>query len=60
MLYFRISSSKKHEMALKKFKPKNLDEYVELKPGIWARRDRIDVPISKVSEEGSAVSMEQN
>ncbi len=47
-------------MALKKFKPKNLDEYVELKPGIWARRDRIDVPISKVSEEGSAVSMEQN
>lgn len=35
-------------MALKKFKPKNLDEYVELKPGIWARIDRVDVPISKV------------
>ncbi|MFT6147770.1 MAG: hypothetical protein ACJAUH_000448 [Saprospiraceae bacterium] len=35
-------------MALKKFKPKNLDEYVELKPGIWARRDRTNVPISKV------------
>lgn len=36
-------------MALKKFKPKNLDEYVELKPGIWARIDRVNVPISKVS-----------
>lgn len=35
-------------MALKKFKPKNLDEYVELKPGIWARKDRTAVPISKV------------
>lgn len=35
-------------MALKKFKPKNLDEYVELKPGIWARKDRTNVPISKV------------
>ena len=34
-------------MALKKFKPKDLDEYVELKPGIWARKDRTSVPISK-------------
>lgn len=24
----------------KKFKPKNIDEYIELKPGIWARKDR--------------------
>lgn len=34
-------------MAVKKFKPKNLDEYVELKPGIWARKDRVNVPITK-------------
>ncbi|NJN77151.1 MAG: hypothetical protein HC803_01505 [Saprospiraceae bacterium] len=37
-------------MALKKFKPKNLDEYVELKPGIWAKKDRVNVPISKVPD----------
>jgi|GEM_PF-2485893 hypothetical protein len=41
-------------MALKKFKPKNLDEYVELKPGIWARIDRVNVPISKVTTEDTS------
>jgi hypothetical protein len=38
-------------MAIKKFKPKNLDEYVELKPGIWARRDRLSVPITQAQPE---------
>ena len=41
-------------MALKKFKPKNLDEYVELKPGIWARIDRVNVPISKVATDDTS------
>ncbi len=43
-------------MALKKFKPKNLDEYVELKPGIWARIDRTNVPISKSPTESQKTS----
>ena len=34
-------------MAIKKFKPKNLDEYEELKPGIWARKDRLAAPITE-------------
>lgn len=33
--------------TIKKFKPKNLDQYVELKPGIWARKDRLNVPITQ-------------
>ena len=27
--------------GIKRFKPKNMDEYVELKPGIYARKDRL-------------------
>ncbi len=27
-------------MAIKRFKPKNIEDYIELKPGIYARKDR--------------------
>lgn len=42
--------------TIKKFKPKKLDEYVELKPGIWARKDRLKVPITQKKPETKKVS----
>lgn len=55
-------------MAIKKFKPRNPEEYIELKPGILVRKDRIQTAVdlskqrkmmTKLAEKNKEIRLER-